>query len=232
LLLAFESCFVAGSESAVEGFHRLPFTVDAACRYQVFDETDSRRRGLEDLPRFVDATRVHQVMDGPFRARDERQHEAAVPTRRSVSDPRSLEEHDSALGEAFGKVQRGGQAGIAAADDDYVGGVVALQRSERQGVLNAGRLDPVTMRSRPEERASGGAVPLFQCAPADDSGNTTGRRSGCGGEERTPRRRADSGRLLQPRRSAVLIMSAGVAHVGHLSPRTAPALDGWLGPPP
>jgi hypothetical protein len=57
-------------------------------------------------------------------------------------------------------VQCGGQAGIAAADDDDVGGVVATQRRERRGVLDAGRLNPRTVRSRAEERASRGAVPF------------------------------------------------------------------------
>jgi hypothetical protein len=156
---------VAGSDSGEEGFHWLPLTVDAACRHQVFDEVDARRRGLEDRARFVDPARIHEVMNGLFRAADERQHEAAVPTRRPVSDPRSLEQHDSALPEALREVQRGGQTGIAAADDDDVSGLVALQRCERRAVLDARRLDPMTMRFRLEERASGRAVTFFHWRP-------------------------------------------------------------------
>ena len=195
-------------------FHRLPFTVDAARLRQVFNEIDARRRGLVDFPRFVDPARLHQVMDGRFRAVDERQHETAVPARRPVADPRSLEENDSAFREALRKVQRGGQAGIAAADDDDVGGVVATQRRERRGVLDAGGLNPRTVRSRAEERASRGAVPFLQCLPADDSGDAPGRRGGCGGEKPTPRHAADSGRLLRPGRGAVLAVRAGGVHAG------------------
>lgn len=104
-------------------------------------------------------------MDRPFRPRNERQHEAAVATRRAVSDTCPLEQNDPAFREALRQVQRAGQPGIAAADDDDVSGLIALERSERWRVLDACRLDPMTMRSRPEERASERAISFVHRRP-------------------------------------------------------------------
>jgi hypothetical protein len=60
---------------------------------------------------------------------DEGEHEAGVLPGGSASDPDSLEEENAVFWEGLHEVKRCGQAGVAPADDQDVGGVFAAERS-------------------------------------------------------------------------------------------------------
>ena len=176
---------------------RRPFAFDRVLADEAFELGESGDHQPRDASVGIDVESLGEV-----RGVDD---EAGASPRGAVADPVRLEQDDARLGREFGEPAGGGEAGDAGADNDPVGGLLALEsigrRRRRQHRVPPRRLGHVGKQG---VMAGHGSTPIV----------------GFGHPKASAQRR-------QPRRSLVDPRSIGLGNDGS-APRAAPsAQSGW-----